>query len=45
MQMTVLTHSILAEAAAVVTASPWASKPISGDGFGHGQALMERWMR
>jgi hypothetical protein len=45
MQMTMLTHTILAEAAAAVTVSPWARKPVNGDRFGHVQALVERWMR
>ena len=43
--MTELTHTILAEAAAEVTVSPGARKPISGDSFGHVQAFVERWMR
>jgi hypothetical protein len=45
MQMTKLTHTILAEAAAVVTVSPRASNPISGDRFGHVRALVERYVR
>jgi hypothetical protein len=45
MQMTMLTHTILAEAAAVVTVSPWAYKPANGDRFGHVQALVERCVR
>ncbi|MGH3020380.1 MAG: hypothetical protein ACRDNR_09490 [Gaiellaceae bacterium] len=43
--MTALTPTILAEAAAAMTVSPWARRPISGDSFGHVQALVERWMR
>jgi len=45
MQMTKLTHTILAEAAAVVTVSPWAPQPMNGDRFGHVQALVERCVR
>jgi hypothetical protein len=45
MQMTKLTHTILAEAAAVVTVSPWAYTPTNGDRFGHVQALVERCIR
>lgn len=45
MRMTMLTHTILAEAAAALSVSPWASRPVNGDRFGHVQALVERWMR
>jgi hypothetical protein len=45
MQMKMLTQTILAEAAAAVTVSPWARKPIGGDRFGHVQALVERCVR
>jgi hypothetical protein len=45
MQMTMTTHNILAEAAAVVTVAPWARKPVNGDCFGHVHALVERLIR
>jgi hypothetical protein len=45
MQMTMLTPNIIVEAAAAVSVSPWASRPVNGDRFGHDQALVERWMR
>jgi hypothetical protein len=45
MYMTMLTQTILAEAAAAVTVSPCARKPIDGDRFGHVQALVERCVR
>jgi hypothetical protein len=45
MQMTMTNHTILAEATAVVTVSPWAWKPANGDRFGHVQALVGRCVR
>jgi hypothetical protein len=45
MQMTMLTPTIIAEASAALSVSPWASRPVNGDRFGHVQALVERWMR
>lgn len=45
MQMRMLTPTIIAEAAAALSVSPWASRPVNGDRFGHVQALVERWMR
>jgi hypothetical protein len=43
--MTMTNHTILAEAAAVATVSPWAWKPANGDRFGHVQALVGRCVR
>jgi hypothetical protein len=42
--MTTLTPTIITEAAAALSVSPWVFGPMS-DRFGHDQALVERWMR